>query len=115
MVTILRGGSEADVEPDLDAEESDRGIGKYGPLTSWLNAQTTDSIPVTFSDLEEVIGLPLAPSARNHLPYWYSVRNSLGRAIAAGGFKASRVNLGSETAVLVRTVGGRTDLLSRVR
>jgi hypothetical protein len=40
----------------------------------------------------------------NHLPYWYSIRNSLGGAIAAAGFKASRVNLTSETATLVRRI-----------
>lgn len=55
-----------------------------GPLADWLSSQTSDSIPVIFAQLEEVIGSPLAPSPRNHPPYWYSVRNSLGRAIAAG-------------------------------
>lgn len=100
IVAIVRAASGA--EPDLDA---DRGVpvgGKYGLLTEWLNRQTADSIPVTFAELEEVIGSALAPSARNHPPYWYSVRNSLGRAIAAGGYKPSRVNLTAETATLIR-------------
>ena len=78
--------------------------GKYGPLTDWLRLQSRDSIPVTFAELEGVIGSPLAPSARTSVRYWYSVRNSLGAALAAGGFKASRVNLAAETTTLVRRV-----------
>jgi hypothetical protein len=77
-------------------------LSKYQPLSDWLTEQTRDQIPITFSEVEEVLAVPLAPSARNHQPYWYSVRNSLGKAIAAGGFKASRVNLTAETATLVR-------------
>jgi PIN like domain len=101
MVAILGGGAGSDAEPALVAE-SDEATGKYRPLTKWLDAQAADSIPMTFSALEEIIGLPLAPSARNHPAYWYSVQNSLGRAVAAGGFKASQVNLASETVILVR-------------
>jgi len=100
VVAILRGATNT-LEPVPD-DETGRGGGKYQPLTDWLDKQTADAIPVTFTRLEEILGSPLAASARNHLPYWYSVRNSLGRAIQAGGFKASRVNLTAETAILVR-------------
>lgn len=103
VVAILHAGAAAaEAGPDPDADRGVPAGGKYRPLTDWLSTQTSDSIPVTFAQLEEVIGSPLAPSARNHPPYWYSVRNSLGRAIAAGGFKPSRVNLTAETAMLVR-------------
>lgn len=87
---------------DLDDDDADHSGGKYLPLTQWLRTQPEDLIPMTFSSLEEMIGLPLAPSARKHLPYWYSVRNSLGKALALGGFKARRVNLTTETVELVR-------------
>lgn len=76
--------------------------GKYRPLTDWLMTQTVDSTTVSFNELEVVIGFPLPPSARSHLPYWYSVRNSLGKAIAAAGFKPRPVNLTSETVTLIR-------------
>ncbi|MGW5079555.1 PIN-like domain-containing protein [Micromonospora echinospora] len=102
-VTILRGvAGGTDGEPDAEPDGSGPTTGKYLPLTRWLHEQAADTLPVTFASLEEVLGAPLAPSARNHLPYWYSVRNSLGAAIAAGGFKPSRVNLTSETLTLVR-------------
>ena len=103
VVAILRNAtSESDNEPSLNIDGGVQGTGKYRPLTDWLITQTVDSTTVTFAELEEVVGFPLAPSARKHLPYWYSVRNSLGKAIVAGGFNPSRVNLTSETVTLVR-------------
>lgn len=104
MVAILRssGGEPYNESSPADLDGSVQETGKYWPLTDWLITQTVDSTTVAFAELEEVIGSPLPPSARNHLPYWYSVRNSLGKAIAAGGFKPSRVNLTSETVTLIR-------------
>jgi hypothetical protein len=102
VVAILRGTSSSTEIDDLDGEGSVPGTGKYRPLTEWLNVQTRDSIPVTFAEIEGLIGDPRAPSARNYQAYWYSVRNPLGKAIAAAGFRASQVNLTAETATLIR-------------
>lgn len=85
-----------------DAEPAAVQVTKYQPLIDWLQAQSTDRLPVSFSDLEDVLGWPLPDAARQHPPYWYSTDNSLGRAIAGGGFKATRVDLAAEHAVLVR-------------
>jgi hypothetical protein len=57
---------------------------------------------VAFEELEDILGSTLPPSARNHLPYWYSTHNALGKAIAAGEFKASGVNLTAERVGLRR-------------
>jgi hypothetical protein len=99
--------AERDPMPNEDApptEAATSGVtgGKYQPLTDWLFAQSADDIPVTFEDLEEVLGFTLPPSARNHPPYWYSAANSLGKAIAAAGFKPSGANLTTERVRLVR-------------
>ncbi|MEV0726245.1 PIN-like domain-containing protein [Micromonospora purpureochromogenes] len=103
VAAILRGtAGVGDDEPDAEPDGSSHAGGKYTPLTRWLQEQTADTIPVTFADLEGVIEKALAPWARHHLPYWYSVRNSLGRAIAAGGFRPRQVDLTSETLTLVR-------------
>jgi hypothetical protein len=75
---------------------------KYQPLTQWLLARTEEELPVSFDDLEDVLGVPLAPSARRHPPYWYSTANALGGAIAAAGFKATGVNMTEERLVLRR-------------
>jgi hypothetical protein len=93
----------ASVEREAPPEASEpSATGKYLPLTQWLLARTEDELPVTFDDVEEKLSVPLAPSARAHPPYWYSTANSLGKAIAAGGFKASGVNLTEERLVLRR-------------
>ncbi|WP_433205221.1 PIN-like domain-containing protein [Dactylosporangium sp. CS-047395] len=76
--------------------------GKYAPLTTWLLAQTGDALPMTFAGIEQIIGSPLAPSARKHTPYWYSSVNSLGKAVADAGFKASLVDFETETVTFVR-------------
>ncbi|MCW6007827.1 hypothetical protein K1W54_25265 [Micromonospora sp. CPCC 205371] len=102
VVAILRGStSSSSFDSDADIEAGHT-ASNYRPLTDWLKAEAADAVPLTFADLEDVLGFPLASSARSHLPYWYSVRNPLGKAIAAGGFKASAVNLRSETVKLIR-------------
>ncbi|MDG4823278.1 PIN-like domain-containing protein [Asanoa sp. WMMD1127] len=76
--------------------------GKYLPLTAWLRAQSADDLPLSFGEIEEILGADLAGSARKHPPYWRSSTNSLGKAITAAGFKASRVDLDNETVRFVR-------------
>jgi hypothetical protein len=82
---------------DLDTEPT----GKYQPLTEYLTAQSSGVQSMTFGEIEDILGDTLAPSARKHLPYWYSVQNSLGKAIAAAGFKARGVRIDSETVEFV--------------
>ncbi|MET0492948.1 MAG: hypothetical protein ABW000_07425, partial [Actinoplanes sp.] len=89
-------------EPDAPGSRGTAFSGKYSPLTRWLLEHTEEGpIGISFSEVERIIGVPLAPSARIYLPYWYSAQNSLGKAIAAAGFKASNVSLASERLVLV--------------
>lgn len=75
-------------------------------MIEWLRAQTAGLLPLTFSELEAIVGFELPPSARKYLPYWYSTQNSLGRAIAAGGYKASRVDLEAENVRLIQRAAG---------
>ncbi|MEV4638084.1 hypothetical protein AB0J80_12105 [Actinoplanes sp. NPDC049548] len=76
--------------------------GKYQPLTEYLLALDVGSVSMTFGEIEDVIGELLAPSARKHLPYWYSSQNSLGKAIATAGFKARGVRTEAETVEFIR-------------
>ncbi|MEH1014226.1 DUF262 domain-containing protein [Micromonospora sp. CPCC 206060] len=76
--------------------------GKYQPLIDWLRAQTVDSLPLTFAEIEDILGAALPPSARNHPPYWYSTSNSLGKAVATAGFKSTRADLTAERVILER-------------
>lgn len=76
---------------------------KYAPLHRWLRTQDASAIPMTFADVEEVLGFPLPASCRNHVPHWHSYDGSaVARAIIDAGWKASRVDLREQTLTLVR-------------
>mgnify|MGYP006350495585 FL=1 len=88
--------------PILGLVPGTEATGKYQPLTEYLAALDTDAAAMTFGEIEDILGDTLAPSARKHLPYWYSSQNSLGKAIAAAGFKARGVRTDTETVEFVR-------------
>ncbi|MFY1695697.1 PIN-like domain-containing protein [Solwaraspora sp. WMMA2101] len=97
---ILADASSRDVESQNVEVEA---VGKYKPLTDYLDALDTDSVRMTFGKVEDIIGDALAPSARRHLPYWYSAQNSLGKAISAAGFKSRGVRIDAESVEFYRT------------
>ena len=73
--------------PALDAEGADVAghAGKYRELWRWLRDQDAIEIPLSFAEVEQVIGMVLPPSARNYLPHWYGYEGTaLGRAIRCG-------------------------------
>jgi hypothetical protein len=72
--------------------------GKYRLLWQWLHDQSHEEVTLTFGEVEQVIGIPLPPSAYNHLPHWYGYEGTaLGRAIRDAGWRATGVNLTAET------------------
>ena len=81
--------------------------GKYRSLWEWLREQREPSVTSTFGDIERILGFPLPPSSRRHLPHWYGYDNTaVGRAIRDAGWRARRVNLESETVTFERQSAG---------
>jgi hypothetical protein len=81
--------------------------GKYRALWQWLRSQENDEIQLAFTDVEQILGLALPPSARNHLTHWYACEGTaLGRAIRDSGWKASQVNLTDERVTFLRVDSG---------
>lgn len=77
--------------------------GKYRALTSWLENQHSERLDATFALIEQQLGFALPRSARNHTAPWHDYSGSgLARAFDAAGWRASRVNLNSETLILKR-------------
>lgn len=77
--------------------------GKYAALHRWLKTQDAESLHLSFSDIEEVLGFPLPSSCRQHVPHWHSYEGSaVARAVIDAGWKASRVCLTDETLTLRR-------------
>lgn len=97
-----------EVEPSTapageEADTQSSHTGKYRELWRWLRTQQSDRIELTFEEVEDVLGLPLPPSARVHLPPWYGYDGSaLGRAIRDAGWTASKVSLEQGRVTFVR-------------
>lgn len=69
-------------------------MGKYDPLTSFLRESHTAEVPMTFEEIERVIGQPLPPSKQ--YPAWWSnnaSNNVMTRAWLAAGYKTERVDV----------------------
>ena len=43
---------------------------KYAPLTRYLQSKPETRLPLTFAELERLLGFPLPPSARKHRAWW---------------------------------------------
>ena len=98
-------GSTGAGAPGPDALEG--GAGRYARLTQFLATQTADTIPMTFQQVEDIMQDALPPSARTNIPYWSSTNVALGRAIVAGGFKPTNVDLWNERVIFARDAQAR--------
>jgi hypothetical protein len=77
---------------------------KYQPLQRHLTARRERELPMTFGDVERVLGFSLPPSARKH-PAWWSNNRGTNVAVKAwrdAGRHTSRVNIAAERVVFVR-------------
>jgi hypothetical protein len=102
--------AEKDVEPvgdpPDDADRADVPILQYQPLTDWLQGQTAESVPATFAEIEEALGLELPGKARIDATYWRR-GSALARAINGGGYAATGIQLSEEQLTLVRLTDGK--------
>ena len=77
---------------------------KYAPLQRHLRAQIGSRIPMTFQQVESVIGGPLPASARRHRPWW--ANDATGHAHASAwlgaGYRTEQVDMEGEKLVFVR-------------
>lgn len=79
-------------------------MSKYAPLGTFLAGRLDDEIPLSFGEVERILGFRLPDSARNW-PAWWS--NNPGAHVGVrvwrdAGWKTSRVDLGSERVTFVR-------------
>lgn len=80
---------------------------KYAPLEQALRAYPADDAPMSFADVERLIGAPLPPSARRHRAWWSNNPSNsvITYAWLAAGFRTSSVDLANETLVFRRASG----------
>ena len=70
---------------------------KYAPLGAYLKSRGAAEVPMSFSEIEAVIGAPLPPKAVNH-PAWWSnntSNNTMTQIWLDAGFRTERVDIGA--------------------
>ncbi len=78
-------------------------MGKYDPLTRFLVGRRTTEVPMSFKEIETVLGTALPPSKQ--YPAWWSnnpSNNVMTKAWLEAGFQTERVDIGSERLVFRR-------------
>ena len=97
-------------------------MSKYDPLTRYLADRETAEIPMTFAEIERILGAPL-PASKQY-PAWWSnnpSNNVMTRAWLKAGFQTERVDIGRGKLVFrrvkTRTRPGQTGegVLDRIR
>ena len=78
---------------------------KYAALEDHLRNSGQDTVPMTFADIERVIGADLPPSAFKHRPWWSN--NPSNSVITSSwlkaGYKTENVDMAGEKLVFVKT------------
>ena len=76
-------------------------MSKYEPLTQFLSAQRTQEVPMSFSEIERVLGFPLPEKASGIRAWWSNnpSNNVMTKAWLAAGFITERVDLGGRRLV----------------
>jgi hypothetical protein len=69
-------------------------MGKYSALTDYLRTQGRDEVPMTFAQIERVIGAKL-PASHRYRAWWSnnSFNSVMTKAWLAAGFESTHVNM----------------------
>ncbi len=70
-------------------------MSKYGPLETHLRRSGQTSAPMTFGEIERVIGAKLPPSAFKHRPWWSNNPSNsvITHAWLGAGYKTAEVDM----------------------
>ena len=79
-------------------------MSKYDSLGVYLKRQAGDRIPMTFAEIEKIIGAKLPRSAREHRPWWgNSAANHVNaKAWLDAGFESEQVDMAGRKLVFRR-------------
>lgn len=79
-------------------------MSKYEPLTRFLAAQRTQEVPLTFAEIEQVLGFPLPGKASGIRAWWSNnpSNNVMTKAWLAAGYVTERVDMAGRRLVFRR-------------
>jgi hypothetical protein len=86
-------------------------MSKYEPLEQFLKRQTSNEVPLTFAEIERILGFTLPKASGDHRAWWSNnpSNNVMTRAWLAAGYVSERVDMDSRRLVFRRSGahGGR--------
>ena len=76
----------------------------YEPLARYLKTNSASRIPMTFREVERIIGRRLPPSAYRHRPWWANEErgHSHAKAWLQAGYQTEQVDMSAKRLVFVR-------------
>lgn len=79
-------------------------MAKYDALGVYLKRQPGDRVPITFVEIEKVIGAKLPPSARKHRPWWSNNPDNsvMTKVWLDAGFESEQVDISARKLVFRR-------------
>ncbi|HXC54822.1 MAG TPA: hypothetical protein VNU97_05980 [Rhizomicrobium sp.] len=79
-------------------------MSKYDALGDYLSKQFGSEIPMTFTEIEKVIGLKLPPKAQHYRAWWSNnpSNNVMTKVWLAAGFQTEQVDMASRKLVFKR-------------
>ncbi len=93
-------------------------MSKYAPLTHHLASRRVAHVPMTFKELENLLGFQLPPSSRKHRAWWSNnpSNNVMTKAWVSAGYRTEDVDIEKERLVFQKinsTSGAATDEATR--
>jgi hypothetical protein len=79
-------------------------MSKYTALTKHLSSRSGSRLPMSFAEVETILGFPLPASARSHRPWWANSAHGhvQSRGWLDAGYQSEQVDLEGEKLVFVR-------------
>ena len=79
-------------------------MSKYQPLGDYLRIHTTNEVPLTFSEIERIVGAKLPHSAYSHRPWWSNnaTNSVMTKVWLEAGFQSARVDMTKRRLVFER-------------
>jgi hypothetical protein len=79
-------------------------MSKYTPLTRHLAQRDLDRIPMTFDQIERLLGFSLPPSSRKHRAWWSNNPSNsvMTKAWLEAGYQSEQVDIEKEKLVFAR-------------
>jgi hypothetical protein len=77
---------------------------KYEPLGTFLRAQRTQEVPLTFNEIEKITGVKLPPKAQHHRAWWSNnaSNNVMTKVWLEAGYESARVDISARKLVFRR-------------